>query len=151
MEAGMKELKQNFNKSIYQQYLSEGFKAIRCKGYNTEYNPEKNYNIAKHAIDIGFTRDHFSGLKLLEIEAWEKTGGWLGWLIPKGYIAIDVENKESIEFIKSLCMKLNITPPEHNSNKGKHFFFKLPRNLSASSGVFTKCGLKVTHRIGGKN
>jgi len=119
--------------SLFDTYFSEGFKALRCKGYNPKYNSRKDYKTAKEAIDNGFTKDDFIGLSLQEIEAWEKTGGWIGWLIPKGYIVIDVEEQEAIEYIKALCKRLKINPPEHNSNKGKHFFFKLTKNLSGAS------------------
>src|SRR3972149_10334606 len=114
--------------------MSLGFKALRCKGYHPHYNPkkdidsEKEYKAAKEAIDKGFTKDDFRGLTLQEIEDWEKTGGWIGWVIPKSYIAIDVEQPEAIEYIKDLCKKLNIIPPEHNTNKGKHFLFKSSNN-----------------------
>lgn len=139
----------------YQNYLNEGFKPLRCAGYNSTYNqeidPEKKYKRAKEAIDEGFTKNDFVSLSMQTIEAWEKTGGWVGWLIPKGFIAIDAEEQEAIEYIKNLCKKLNIIPPEHNTNRGKHFFFKLNKNLSAASEVYTKSGFKLTYRIGGKN
>jgi putative DNA primase/helicase len=134
-----------------QLYISHNFKALRCKGYNTKYNPDKNYKTAKEALDKGFTKDNFPGLSLQEIEDWEKTNGWIGWLIPKGYIVLDSEEQDDIEYIKTLCKQLNIIPPEHNTNKGKHFFFVLIKNFSGASEVFTKSGLKLTYRIGGRN
>jgi hypothetical protein len=132
-------------------YVNEGFKAVRCKGYNPTFNPKKDYRTAKEAIDVGFTKEDFKGLTLTEIEQWEKTGGWVGWLIPRGYIVLDVEDQESIEYLKILCKKLNIEPPEHNSNKGKHFFFSSSKEFPGASMVYTKSGLKVTYRVGGKN
>lgn len=137
--------------TLNKQYIAHGFKALHCKGMNPKYNPLLDYDTAKQAIDSGFTKKDFSGLTLPEIVAWEKTGGWVGWVIPKSYIAIDVEDGVSIDYIKALCRTLNIKPPVHNSNKGKHFFFKLTQKLSAASKVVTKSGLKVTYRIGGKN
>ncbi|MFH1211701.1 MAG: DUF3987 domain-containing protein, partial [Candidatus Woesearchaeota archaeon] len=132
-------------------YTEHGFKALRCKGFHPQYNSQQDYSTAKQALDSGFTKEDFSGLTLSGIEVWEQAGGWVGWVIPKGYIAIDVEDGVSIDYIKTLCRTLNIKPPEHNSNKGKHFFFKISENLSAASEVFTKSGAKVTYRVGGKN
>lgn len=133
--------------SLFNTYLSEGFKPLRCKGYNPHYNPKKDYKIAKQAIDEGFTKDDFSGLSLEEIEAWEKTGGWIGWVIPKGYIALDVEDKESCIYLESILKD----PAKHNTNRGKHYLCKTNGKLSASSEVYTKAGIKVTYRVGGKN
>src|SRR4030067_2741197 len=99
--------RQNF-KEVFTIYKKEGFKPIKCKGYHPRYNPNKDYKTAKEPLDKGFTEDNFPGLSLQESEKWVKTGGWIGWLIPKVYVVIDVENKESIEYIKSLCKTLNI-------------------------------------------
>jgi hypothetical protein len=114
-------------KDLYSNYLNEGFKPLRCAGYNPEFNREKDtgkkYRRAKEAIDKGFTKDNYKGLTISEIESWEKTGGWIGWAIPKGFIAIDVEDTASIRFIEDLCKQKNITLSVHITNNGKHFFF----------------------------
>lgn len=141
--------------ALFQKYLNEGFKALRCAGYNSRYNQEqvteKKYKRAKESIDKGFTKDDFRGLSLQEIESWEKTGGWVGWLIPKGYIAIDAEDPVTINYIENLCKQKKLSPAVHITNNGKHFFFKLPVNLTAASEVFTRGGPMVTYRVGGKN
>ena len=138
-------------KADVQSYYEYGFKAIRCKGYDKKYNPENDYKTSKEPVDSGFTNDDFSGLTLLEIESWEKAGGWIGWLIPKGLIILDVENSETISYIKSLCNKLKIITPQHKTNSGKHFFFRTNKQLTGASEVFTKSGVTVTYRMGGKN
>jgi hypothetical protein len=140
---------------LFKTYFNVGLKPLRCAGYNPESNREKDtekkYRRAKEAIDKGFTKDNYKGLTISEIESWEKTGGWIGWVIPKGYIAIDVEDPEAIRYIEDLCKQKGIRPSVHITNRGKHFFFEYSGNLSASSKDFTKSGLKVTYRVGGKN
>jgi hypothetical protein len=133
------------------EYITFGFKALRCKGFNPSYNSQKDYKTAKEAIDTGYTDSNFQGLSLPEVEAWEKTGGWVGWVVPRGYIAIDVEDPESISYLKSLFHSKGIIPPEHNTNKGKHFIFRTDKHLPGSQKIFLKCGLEVTYRVGGKN
>jgi len=136
-------------------YLTYGFKALRCAGYNPACNQmqdkEKRYKRAKEAIDKGFTEKKYQGLTVPEIESWEKTGGWVGWLIPQGYIAIDVEEPEGIKYIETLCKQKGIRPSVHITNRGKHFFFRTDKTLSGSSEVYLKCGFMVTYRVGGKN
>jgi hypothetical protein len=137
--------------NIIDSYCDNGFKAIRCKGYNPTYNPDKDYKNAKTPVTKGFTAPNYKGLTLDEIKAWEKTGGWVGWVIPKGYIALDVEDRESIAVIDQLCKEKNLSPAVHLTKNGRHYIFKLSKDLSAASSVFTKCGIEVTYRIGGKN
>ncbi len=135
----------------YAEYVSEGFKALRCKGYHPMYNPEKDYKLAKVAIDADFTKEDFTGLSLLEVAAWEKTGGWIGWVIPKGYMALDAEGDYKITLTELICQQNRIDPSMHKSNEGKHYLFKLKGDLPASSSVYTRCGLELTYRVGGKN
>jgi hypothetical protein len=133
-------------------YIDESFKALRCKGNNQRYNSGKDYLTAKQAIDSDFTNNSFTGLSLSEIEEWEKTGGWVGWLIPEGVIGLDVEDREAISFIENFFRQINIEPSVHLTNKGKHYLLRLTKeNLPGASTVYTKSGVKVTYRVGNKN
>jgi hypothetical protein len=135
-----------------EKYIAESFKPLRCKGNNQKFNSGKDYSIAKQAIDSGFTNNSFTGLSLSEVDEWEKTGGWVGWLIPGGVIGIDVEDREAITYIENLFKQSNVEPSVHLTNKGKHYLFRMTKeNLSGASTVYTKSGLKVTYRIGNKN
>lgn len=137
---------------LYPKYITEGFKAIRCRGYNHKYNSGEEYKRAKQAIDEGFTKNNFTGLTLSEISDWEKTGGWVGWVIPENVIGIDIEDVKAIAYIENLLNQINIEPSIHSTNKGKHYLFKLIKeNLSGASTVYTKAGVRVTYRVGNKN
>ncbi|MGA2466098.1 MAG: AAA family ATPase [Thermodesulfobacteriota bacterium] len=137
----------------YSDYLSEGFIPLLCKGYHPKYNQKKDYKIAKEPAFSGWNSSGYNPPSLEEISNWEKTGGWVGWRIPEGYIVIDNENKVGTILLNGIFERRGIEPPIHRTNKGHHDLFKIPDgvNLSAGSEVYTQCGLKVTYRVGGKN
>lgn len=141
--------------TFYEAYVKSGFKALKCAGYhpsqNKESDPRKQYKRAKEPIIKGFTKPNYYGLTVKECEQWESAGGWTGWLIPSGMVALDVENVASIEAIKKICKQQNIIPPEHVTNNGRHFIFKTAVNIPGDSKAYTKMGIKVTYRAGGKN
>jgi hypothetical protein len=135
----------------YKDYLSEGFIPLLCKGYHPKYNPKRKYKTAKEPAFSGWNSPDYVPPTLAEIEAWEKEGGWAGWLIPKKIIVLDIEDPEDIARVRAICRARGIEPAIHQTNNGLHFFFLTDRELSALSEVFTKCGVKVTYRVGGKN
>jgi len=141
----------NNDYTLFERYIEEGFKAIRCKGYIRRYNPQADYDTAKQAIDAGFTKEDFEGLKFEEAVEWVEREGWVGWLIPEGYIALDVEGAYKVQLVELICKTLGLNPLIHVTDRGKHYIFKLLENVPASSGTYTRCGLKVTYRVGGKN
>lgn len=138
-------------KILFRRYRKQGFKPVRCKGFHVHYNHENDYQIAKEPVDAGFTKEDYKWPNEKELLKWIKQGGWAGWLIPEGYIALDLEDKDSIKSIESYFKSKNLEPGVHNTNRGKFYFFKLNDKLTASSTVYTRCGLEVTYRVGGKN
>lgn len=141
---------------MIRKYLDAGFKAIKCKGYNPKVNrqikgSDAAYKEAKAALTTGFTSPDYVSLTKDEIIAWELSGGWIGWVIPAGIIALDVEESEDIEFIKTLCAELGIAPAAHKTTNGYHFLFRASEDIKAQTKAGINCGLEVTYRVGGKN
>ncbi len=143
------------NQPSPQDYFNAGFKALRCKGYNKQYNryphdsPEA-YKEAKGAITPRYTDPQYNSLTLDEITAWEASGGWIGWTIPKGYIALDVEDKDDIIFLMELCKNLDLTIGIHKTTNGYHLLFRCDEDISAQTKAGINCGIKITYRVGGK-
>lgn len=141
------------NSPTYRDYLNVGFTPLLCKGYHPRFNPDKDYKVAKEPVSRGWTSPDYTPPAIKEISGWENDGGWVGWLIPEGYIALDNEDKEGLALQDSIYEAQNVNPAVHMSNNGCHDFFRTPKNaeLRAQSEVYTRCGIKVTYRVGGKN
>ena len=142
-------------KSFLSLYLKNRFFPIHCNGYHPEKNqekdPEKAYKMAKKPTYAGWNKPGYVAPALEEIEVWEKAGGWIGWRIPEGAIYLDVEDQEDTDNVKTICHLKNIMPGIHQTNKGLHFGFSTDQQYPADSTVFTKSGIKLTYRVGGKN
>ncbi len=121
----------------HNKYLSSGFKALKCRGYHQKFNPKKDYKTAKKAITRGFTRSCYKSISLNECLHWINLGGWIGWTIPKGMIALDVENQFSILKIKQLYNEAEIRPGEHKTNNGVHLCFKSHPSVAGDTRMFT--------------
>jgi len=140
-----------FSNPTYLDYLSSGLVPLLCNGYHPRYNPGRVYKTAKIPTFDGWNSPEYIPPTLEEIREWEKTGGWTGWRMPKGLIALDVEESHDIDRVGEICRARGIEPGIHVTNNGKHFLFSTDLDLPASSKVFTKCGVKVTYRAGLKS
>lgn len=143
-------------KEYYQLYTEIGFKPLRCKGYNLEINPTKERPLAKQPHQKGFTQDNFKGLTLIECTEWLSNDGWIGWVIPKNYITLDVDKRDDFTKQLSLYIKENKLFPlvDYSSKNKLHITFKLPESLKIKGGTDEriKLGINgVTFRHGGKN
>jgi len=141
----------------YQDYLDNDFVPVLCNGYHPKYNPrtenpENDYKAAKKAAFSGWNSPDYVKPTLDRIAEWERSKGWLGWRLPNGIIAADVEDSEAIGHLRMICQEKQIVPAVHKTNNGIHVFFQTMReNLPAASKIYTECGVKVTYRVGGKN
>lgn len=135
----------------FEKYFTEGFKPIFCKGFTQKFNPHKNYKTAKEPFSTGFTKDNYKPPTIEEIQGWLKEGGWIGWLIPEGLLALDAEDATAIAYIEKLCKRHGISPSVHNTDRGKHYLFRTQKAMPGASKINTKSGVPVTYRAGGKN
>jgi putative DNA primase/helicase len=66
-------------------------------------------------------------LTVPQAENWVSHGGRLGWIIPKGYIVIDIDNKDHIrsaEVTETLLNNHSVKYYVNYSKQGTHFVFK---------------------------
>ena len=135
-------------------YTDAGFKAIKCRGYHTGI-PCTSQDIrsnAKIPVTTGYSKAEFQGLGVEECLNWIADKGWIGFVLPKDYIALDVDKDIAhIKQIDSLIKSYNLNIPVHTTKNGKHFIFRTPSKLTANTSVLLKLGINVTYRIGGKS
>lgn len=78
----------------------------------------------------------------------------IGWIIPEGYVCVDVDNEDNPESSSCIERILNEQKVKYAYNRtfrGVHFIFQ-DRNLSVPSDAVTKCSLGITvdHRANRK-
>jgi Virulence-associated protein E-like domain/Primase C terminal 2 (PriCT-2) len=139
-------------KDYYDLYTSLEFKPVKCKGYHQKHNPRGIYDVAKEPIEKAWQSKHPT---LEECQHLLDESGWIGWLIPKGLIVLDIdankntseeEYQEKMRRIDNYLGSIGILPPKHKTQNGYHLFFRCDgRNFH---GKETAIGVKVTYRYG---
>lgn len=148
-----------YDQTLYENYMTDGYKPILCNGYHKNHNPlisgtptEEQYKAAKIAFEKGYTEPDFKQSTYDQVNEHYRAGGWVGWLLPKGVIALDVDKgPDDPRYFEGICQAQGIKPGIHVSRYGKHGLFKTERDLPGRDKVFTRSGLEVTYRVGGKN
>lgn len=78
----------------------------------------------------------------------------IGWIVPEGYVVVDIDNEdhaESSACIERILSELGVKYCYNRTSRGIHLIFKDP-HLSIKSDSVTKCSLGITvdHRANGK-
>lgn len=96
-------------------------------------------------------------LNIAQAKNWITRGGRLGWIVPKGMIVIDVDNKDnpkSAETIKRLLDNHSISYWYNNSKNGTHFIFnntsEVMKNKGQFQGFINHIGIQTDGRADGK-
>lgn len=88
---------------------------------------------------------------------WTSRGGRLGWVIPKGMIVIDIDNKDHIrssEIVERLLQNHSIKYASNKSKQGTHFIFHsvsdIMKNKGQFQGYINHIGIQSDGRADGK-
>ena len=139
---------------FYPIYIKSGFKALKCRGYNsacTMSSKDARTN-AKIPHTKGFQKSSYQTLSLDECMDWQQKKGWIGWVVPKTLIALDVDKDIThIDQIDLFIKEKGLSVPIHHTRNGKHYFFKVQDELTANTTALLKIGFSVTYRVGGKS
>lgn len=96
-------------------------------------------------------------LAISQAKNWVSRGARLGWIIPKNYIAIDIDNKDnqkSAEVMKQLLDNHSIKYFCNYSRQGTHFIFRNDSEIMKGKGQFqgyiNHIGIQCDGRADGK-
>ena len=80
-----------------------------------------------------------------EAQQWVGEGGRVGWVIPRGYVIIDIDNKDDPRaqmYIEKLLEKFEVAYSYNYTSKGIHILFR-DTTESIKTDSRTKCGLNI--------
>lgn len=112
------------------------------------YEPEqwvnKEYD-SSHDYKAAINRWKTNPLTHLEAQEALSKGNRIGWIVPEGFVIIDIDNKDndkSQEKIENLLEKWEVNYSYNYSSKGIHILFKDPTGKIKSDSR-CKCGLNI--------
>ena len=96
-------------------------------------------------------------LSIAQAKNWITRGGRLGWIIPRGYIVIDIDNKDhpkSSEVVEKLLSNHSINYLSNHSKQGTHFIFanvsEVMKNKGQFQGYINHIGIQTDGRADNK-
>ena len=119
-------------------------KFVSIAAYNPELFKDKPYD---SSFDNKAAENRWKTNPLSYEEAQEllAKGKRVGWVIPKGYVVIDIDNKDdpqSQEYLEKLLDKFEVKYSYNYTSKGMHLLFK-DMTESIKSDSRTKCALNI--------
>lgn len=113
--------------------------------YNPEQWKDKEYD---SAFDNKASINRWKTNPLNYLEACNKIneGYRIGWIVPKGFVVVDIDNKDderSQEYIQNIMTKFEVKYSYNYTSRGMHLLFKDPSEQIKSDSV-SKCGLNIT-------
>lgn len=113
-----------------------------------KYNPEQwNTREYDSSFDTkaAINRWKTNPLTYDEAQIAVEEGYRVGWIVPKGYVIIDIDNKDderAQEYLERLLHKFEVKYSYNYTSKGIHLLFQDP-NQTIKSDSRTKCGLNI--------
>ncbi|WP_240520943.1 VapE domain-containing protein [Bacillus cereus] len=136
------------------EFILPGAKILKLKGYSNANNgetEEEKYSIAKTPMIGNFTKEDFIGMSQKEATDWIFKGGWLGVVIPKGRIVVDVDDHSDGILLKNALESENVKHHAIRTPNGYQFIIRDSGHIKTQTAKFvTRLGIVVDYRIAGK-
>lgn len=135
-------------------FPSTNIKVIKLLGFSTfnkEQDYEERYTAAKRPFMKGWQQMDKPGVSPDEARKWLKQGGWTGLVIPKGYIVVDIDDKQEGEIIYKALSKDQLNFHAIQTVRGFQFIFKDNGKIKTQgSKVLMACGCVGDYRLAEK-
>lgn len=120
-------------------------KYVLIPAYNPEQWKDREYD-SSFDTKAAVNRWKTNPLSYEEAQIEISNGNRIGWVVPKGMVVIDIDNKDdhrSQEYLEKLLHKFEVKYSYNYSSKGIHLLFQDPTS-SIKSDSRIKCGINIT-------
>ena len=136
---------------VNQLYPNCGY--VQIRPYDPEMWEGKEYD-SRLESKAPMTQWRTSPLTYEQAVKYAERGYRIGWIVPEGYVVVDVDNEdnpESSACVERILNELEIPYSYNRTSRGVHFLFRDDK-LSIPSDAVTKCALGITvdHRANKK-
>ena len=118
---------------------------VKIAPYNPEQWASREYD-SSFDTKAALNRWKSNPLSYDEAQAALAEGYRVGWIVPKGYVIVDIDNKDderSQYYLEKLLSKFEVKYSYNYTSKGMHLLFQ-DSTSSIKSDSVTKCGLNIT-------
>ena len=123
-------------------YPNSGY--VKIPPYNPEQWKEREYD-SSFDNKVAVNRWKSNPLSYDEAQTAVQEGYRVGWIVPKGYVIVDIDNKDderAQRYLEKLLKKFEVKYSYNYTSKGIHLLFQDPtENLKSDSR--TKCGINI--------
>ena len=123
-------------------YPNSGYVSIPA--YNPDTFKDRKYD-STFDTKAAENRWKSSPLTYEQAQKCVEEGKRIGWIVPKGYVIVDVDNKDDLraqEYIEKILEKFEVKYSYNYTSKGVHLLFQDPsQNIKSDSR--SKCGLNL--------
>lgn len=112
--------------------------------YKPELFKDKPYD-STFDTKAALNRWNSKPLSYEEAQEWVAQGNRVGWIVPKGYVIVDIDNKDDAraqEYLERLLEKFEVKYSYNYTSKGIHILFRDPSETIKSDSR-SKCGLNI--------
>lgn len=123
-------------------YPNSGF--VRIAPYRPEQWEDREYD-SSFDNKAPLNRWKSKPMTYEEAQAAVSIGERIGWIVPKGYVIVDIDNKDDDRaqlYLEKLLQKFEVNYSYNYTSKGMHILFQDPTNLIKSDSR-CKCGLNI--------
>ncbi|WP_089743624.1 phage/plasmid primase, P4 family [Gracilibacillus ureilyticus] len=125
-------------------------KVIKLVGYS-DLNKDNDYSVAKRPCMKQWQDLDKPGLTEQEADQWLKQSGWTGFVIPDGYIVIDIDEKKEGKAIFDALLSANFQFHAIKTVRGYQFFFRSTGKVTGQDAkVLMAGGFIGDYRLAGK-
>ncbi len=117
---------------------------VKIPKYNPDQWTSREYD-SSFDTKAAMNRWKTNPLSYDEAQAAVDEGYRIGWIVPKGYVIVDIDNKDderAQEYLEKLLKKFEVKYSYNYTSKGIHILFQDPTH-SLKSDSRTKCGLNI--------
>ena len=123
-------------------YPNSGF--VKIAPYKPELFKDKKYDSA-FDTKAALNRWNSNPLTYEQAVEYANEGGRIGWIVPQGYVIVDVDNKDdprSQSYLEKLLDKFEVKYSYNYTSKGIHLLFRDPTEKLKSISK-QKCGINI--------
>ena len=118
---------------------------VQIKKYDEEFWADKEYD-SRLDNKAPLTQWRTHPLSYEQAQSLVERGQRIGWIVPEGYVCVDVDNEdceESSDHVERILNGLNVKYAYNRTSRGVHFIFR-DDAMSVPSDAVTKCSLGIT-------